>query len=371
MQRSFTLGRFLGIPIALDYSWLLVFILVTWSLAGLYFPQEYPDWPQLLYLAVGLVSSLLFFTSVVLHELGHSLVARHFGIPVRNITLFIFGGVAQIGREPPGPVAEFLVGIAGPLVSLALASLFGIVATVSRGWTPVQAGATYLAYINALLGGFNLIPGFPLDGGRVFRAFLWTYTGNFRQATEIAVRVGRFMAAMLILSGVWQIFSGQLIDGLWIAFLGWFLDNAATSSIQQITFQQLLAGHTVGEIMTRDCQALPANLTLEQAVHDYVLTTGRRCFPVLDGDHVLGLVTLHEIKAIPRSEWPETTVEKVMTPLSRLRTTRPDEGLWRALEEMTEEDVNQLPVMENGRLAGMLGRDNVLTFIRLRAELGV
>ena len=373
LTRSIPLGRILGIPLGLDYSWFLVFALVTWSLGSSYFPDQFPGWSTGLYWAVGLATSLLFFVSVVLHELGHSVIALRNGIPVRSITLFIFGGVAQIGREPGSPGVEFRVAIAGPIVSFALAGLFGALSVVGAGIAPLAALATYLAFINGSLGVFNLIPGFPLDGGRVFRAILWRATHSFRRATEIAGAAGNLFAWLFIFWGVWQMFSGDIVNGLWIAFIGWFLQNAATASVQQMTLTRLLAGHTVGEIMTREYQTVAPEVTLEQLVHDHILTTGRRFFPVARAGRIEGLLTLHHVKKIPREHWATTTVAQVMTPLAQLRLAHPGDGLWQAMQEMTADGVNQLPVTDtaNGELTGVLARDNVLTFVRTLAEVGV
>ena len=373
LTRSIPLGRILGIPIGLDYSWFLIFALITWSLAGSYFPEQYPGWSTGLYWAIGLATSLLFFASVLLHELGHSVIALRNGIPVRSITLFIFGGVAQIGREPGSPGVEFRVAIAGPVVSFALAGLFGALGLLGAGLAPLAALATYLSYINGSLALFNLIPGFPLDGGRVFRAIVWRVTHSFQRATEIAGGAGHLFAWIFIFWGVWQMFSGNFVGGLWIAFIGWFLQNAATASVQQMTLTRLLAGHTVGEIMTHECTTLAPEVTLEQLVHDHILTTGRRCFPVARAGRVEGLLTVHHLKGIPRERWATTTAEQAMTPLAQLRIAHPSDGLWKAMEEMTADGVNQLPVIDaaNGDLVGVLARANVLTFVRTLAEVGV
>jgi Zn-dependent protease len=373
LTRSIPLGRILGIPLGLDYSWFLIFALVTWSLGSSYFPEQYPGWGTGLYWTIGLATSLLFFASVLLHEFGHSVIALRNGIPVRSITLFIFGGVAQIGREPASPGVEFRVAIAGPIVSFALAGFFGVLGWLGAGVAPLAALATYLAYINGSLGLFNLIPGFPLDGGRVFRAIVWRVTRSFRRATEIAGGAGHFFAWLFIFWGVWQVFSGNIVGGLWIAFIGWFLQNAATASVQQMTLSRLLAGHSVGEIMTRECPTLAPDVTLEQLVHDHILTTGRRYFPVARDGRIEGMLTLHHVKGIPNERWATTTAEQAMTPLAQLRIAHASDGLSNAMEEMTADGVNQLPVIDaaNGELAGVLARDNVLTFVRTLAEVGV
>lgn len=373
LTRSIPLGRILGIPVGLDYSWFLVFALITWSLASAYFPDQYPGWSTGLYWTVGLATSLLFFASVLLHELGHSVIALRNGIPVQSITLFIFGGVAQISREPGSPGVEFRVAIAGPLASFALAGLFYVLGWFGASITPLAALATYLAYINGSLGLFNLIPGFPLDGGRVFRAIVWRVTNSFRRATEIAGAAGNFFAWLFIVWGVWQMFSGNFANGVWIAFIGWFLQNAATASVNQMTLERLLTGHTVGEIMTRECPTVEPGVTLDQLLHDHILTTGRRYFPVARAGRIEGLLTLHHLKQIPRERWATTSAAQVMTPLTQLRTTHANDGLWKAVQEMTADGVNQLPVIDatNGELVGVLARDNVLTFVRTLAEVGV
>jgi Zn-dependent protease len=252
MKQSISLGRIFGIPIGLDYSWFLVFALLTWTLAVSYYPAEFKNWPTFEYWLVGGVTAVLLFVSVLLHELGHSVVAMRYKIPVRSITLFIFGGVAQIGAEPPSAIAEFWIAVAGPLVSFALAALFGLLQPVVTSIGPLLALAKYLAYINGVLGLFNLIPGFPLDGGRVFRAIVWGITHNLRRATTIAGNLGRLIGFLFIFYGVWQMVSGNFINGLWIAFIGWFLESAAIAQIQQQRVQGLLSGHRVSEVMSHN-----------------------------------------------------------------------------------------------------------------------
>lgn len=371
-KNSITLGKIMGIPIGIHISWVLIFVLLTWSLAGGQFPRQYPHWPAGLYWLIGLAASLLLFASVLLHELGHSAVALRKGLPVRSITLFIFGGVAQISQEPASAGTEFLVAVAGPAVSLALTFLFGLVWLVIRPLSqPLGALSLYLTYINGSLAFFNLIPGFPLDGGRILRAALWAWQGDLRRATRVASFVGQGVAYLFIFIGLWQILSGRWLNGLWVAFIGWFLDNAAQASYKQVAVREMLAGHTVREIMNWDCPSISPELPLDQVVHNYILATGRRCFPITEDKQALGLLTIHHIKEIPRHRWAEVTAREAMTPLAQLLTIGPDEELWHALQEMTEEGVNQLPVVEGGRLLGMLGRDNVLSFLRTRAELGI
>jgi len=364
------LGRVLGIPVGLDYSWFLIFALLTWLLAVNYFPHEFHDWPPMLYWEMGAVTAIMLFASVLLHELGHSVVALRFKVPVRSITLFIFGGVAQIGAEPPSALAEFLIAIAGPIVSFVLGAFFTFVKPMVAGIQPLWGLAKYLAWINMALALFNLIPGFPLDGGRVFRAIVWAVTNNMRRATLIAANVGRFFGFLFIFVGVWQMFTGNFGGGIWIAFIGWFLDSAAAAQVHQVMFQGLLAGHTVSQAMSSHCTAVPANLTLQQLVDDHILGGGQRCFLVNRGEDTVGLMTLHGIKGVSRTEWPTTTAGQVMLPLEKLKRIQPDTGLWTALQLMDRDGVNQLPVMTDSRVVGMLSREDVITFLRTLQELG-
>jgi Zn-dependent protease len=371
MNRSaISLGRILGIPIGLDYSWFLIFGLLTWSLATSYFPKEFKNWPVTEYWIVGAVTAILLFVSVLIHELGHSVVALRYKIPVRSITLFLFGGVAQIGAEPPSAISEFWIAIAGPVTSFALALLFSVLRPLVGAIAPLLAIAEYLAYINGALALFNLIPGFPLDGGRVFRAIVWGSTHSLQRATLIAANVGRFIAYMFIAWGVWQIFTGNFGNGLWIAFIGWFLESAASSQIRQQTIRDLLAGHHVAETMRRDYTTVSPDATLEQLVTEHILGAGRRSLVVKQNDRLVGLLTLHSVKAVPQAEWPTTTAAQVMIPAAQLKRIGPNAELTDALAEMDRDGVNQLPVMEGYELQGMLGRDDVISMIRNLSEFG-
>ena len=369
-RHNIPLGRILGIPIGLDYSWFLIFALITWSLASSYYPSEFKNWSPPLYWFMGALTAIMLFASVLLHELGHSVVALRYKIPVRSITLFIFGGVAQIGAEPPSAVAEFFIAIAGPIVSLVLALFFIVAKPVVTGIDPLWGLAKYLAYMNMALVLFNLIPGYPLDGGRVLRAIVWVVTKNMRRATFIAANVGRFFGFLFVFVGVWHVFKGDFSGGLWIAFIGWFLDNAATAQVHQVVFQGLLAGHTASQAMNDHCVAVPADLTLQQLVDEHILGSGRRCFLVNRGEKVVGLMTLHRVKEVPRLDWAHTTAAQVMLPLEELKRTSPNAELWTALQQMDRDGVNQLPVMTGNQVVGMLSREDVITFLRTMQELG-
>ncbi len=368
-RQTIPLGRLLGISIGLDYSWFLVFVLMTWALAASYYPAEFTSWPVALYWVMGAVTTIMLFVSVVLHELGHAVIARRYHIPVRSITLFLFGGVAELGAEPPSASAEFWIAVAGPVVSFALAVLFGLLQPLVVGIAPLLALATYLASINGALALFNLIPGFPLDGGRVFRAIVWGITHNLRRATLIAANLGRVIAYIFIVVGVWQILNGNL-GGLWIAFIGWYLEGAAATQVVQQQIHDLLAGHIVAEAMNRDYTAISAGMTLQQVVDQYVLGRGQRCFVVEQAGTATGLLTVHHIKAVPRSAWPTTTAAQAMLPVEQFKSTSPDTELWAALQEMDQDGVNQLPVLANHQVLGMLSRDSVIGFLRTARELG-
>lgn len=367
--QALRLGKLAGIPVYLDYSWFIIFILLTWSLAANYFPAEFTGWPVPEYWIVGAITAIFLFVSVLLHELGHSLVALRYKISVRRITLLIFGGVAEIESEPPQASAEFWIAIAGPAVSLTLAGLFALLSPVFSGISPVFAIAKYLTYINGVLGLFNLIPGFPLDGGRIFRAIIWGATHNFRRATQIAANVGRLIAFLMILFGVWQIIIGNFGGGLWIAFIGWFLESAANAQMQQQRMQDLLMGHTVSQAMTHDYAILPPDTTLKQLMDQYVLNQGRRYFIVKEESETKGLLTLHQIREVPRDQWESTRVSQCMIPVEQMHAVSPDKPLIEAIKLMDKDGFNQLPVFEGSNLMGILSRESLINFLRTLQEL--
>lgn len=371
MDGSLTFGRLFGIPLKLHSSWFLILALIVYSLAAFIFPQEFPEWTTATYWVVSFFTSILFFTSVLIHELGHSVVALREGVPVKGITLFIFGGVAQIGREPDTAGMEFRIAIAGPITSLVLATLFTLIGTATRVVPEISGSALYLGRINFLLVIFNMIPGFPLDGGRVLRAILWKWKGNFRRATHWATNVGQVIAFLFIGIGVWSMFVGAFLNGLWIAFIGWFLSNAAQHSYQQVVIREMLEGVKVRQIMIESCPIVPPDLRLQQLVDQHVLGDGHRCFFIADNYSLQGLLTLSHIKSVDRDKWSRITTEDVMTPLGEVRTVLPDEDAWTLLRLMDESDVNQVPVMENGRVVGMVTRERLLHYIRTRSELGI
>jgi Zn-dependent protease/CBS domain-containing protein len=363
------LVQILGIPIGLDPSWFLIFALITWVLAVNYFPADFKNWTKLQYWSVAAVTSVIFFLSVLLHELGHSIMALRYKLPVKNITLYIFGGSSEISSEPTSALAEFVIAFAGPLTSLLLAGVFYLLQLMFRGVPPIFAMTKYLAFINATLAVFNLIPGFPLDGGRVFRAIVWGITHNLRRATEIAGLLGHAIAFLFILLGVWELFQGNWIDGLWVAFIGWFLENAVVGQVQQQRIHSLLAGHTVEQVMSRSCVMASADLTLQALVDQFILDQGQRCMVIMRGNQPAGLLTLHNIRQIPRERWGTTLASEVMTPMDNVKVTSPKVGLEQALAQMGTNGVNQMPVMENGQIEGMLSREDIINYLQTLQNL--
>ncbi len=366
---SIRLGKILGVEVKIDYSWFLIFALLTWSLASMEYPSALRGLSSAEYWGMALATAVLFFSSVLAHELAHSRVSMANGVPVHDITLFVFGGAAQISEEPRRARDEFWMALVGPLMSLALAFTFGVLGFVLRA-SPPGLVAIWLMRVNLILAVFNLIPGFPLDGGRVFRSILWAWTRNLVLATRIATMVGQLVAYAFIFFGAYQALTGSLFNGLWIAFIGWFLNNAATASYRQLTLREMLKGHTVKEVMTVECAHVPPNLTLDVLVDQMVLPMGRRCFPVAVDGHVQGLVTIHSIKEVPRDRWKETRTQEAMIPWANLRSVGPEDALSDVLERMVAEDVNQFVVMVGDEWQGMIARDNLLAFIRTRSELG-
>ena len=373
INTSYHLGKVMGIPIYLHISWFVIFTLVTVSLSWQYFPTVYPYWGVSLYWFVGVITSVLFFASVVFHELAHSWFSLRQGIPVRSITLFIFGGIARISRESPKPLEELAMAAAGPVSSLVVAGLFFIIRLlVGSDNEPVYAVASWMLRINIALAVFNLIPGFPLDGGRVLRSILWRATGNYKRATRLATRVGQGVAYAFIVGGIGMaLLTGDWFGGIWLAFIGWFLENAASSSFQQTMLREALKGLTVRDVITRDCVSVPQENTLKQVAQEHIIPSGRSCFMAVDGFRLSGIITLRDIKAIPQSQWENTTLKQAMTPINELQIARMEDAATEILDRMDQEDINQLPVIDNGNLIGIVTRENLIRFIRTRSELGI
>lgn len=364
-RHGIPIGRIFGISIDLDYSWFLILALLTWMLAVTYFPVEFPGWPLGEYWVIGFLTSILLFASVLIHELAHSLVARHFGIAVPRITLFLFGGVAQIATEPPDAGAEFWIAIVGPLTSLALAAICWEIEPAFGAQQQLFALVAYLALINLALALFNLIPGFPLDGGRVLRAAIWRATHNYHRATMAAGMSGRFFGFLLIFLGIWQALTGDIGGGIWIAFIGWFLESAAGSQLQQESIRSMLGDHKVADAMQRSFAHITGDITLQELVDRYMVQPNAHAVVITAPDGTVGIVSLATIRQTPHQTWPATMATQVMTPLQSLDTTRPDAILWSALEKMGRDGVNQLPVVDATGIVGMLSREDILHYLNM------
>jgi Zn-dependent protease len=365
---GFPIGRVAGIDILVHWSWVLIFGLLTWSLAEGLFLHDYPNWTRAEAWFAGAVTSLVLFASILLHELSHSLVARRQGMSVRSITLFIFGGVSAIGEEPRQPGQEFSMAAVGPLTSFALAGLFGLASLVLRGGVGTAAG--YLAFINVLLGAFNLLPGFPLDGGRVLRSIAWARTGSMMRATRIASFSGEAVAFLLMAGGAVAFFLGDLIPGVWFFVIGWFLLSQARASYRQLAARHALSGFNVGSALSRNFDPVRPEISLASFLSDHVLVSHRQSYPVLSDGRLLGVISLPDLKRFPRDEWHERMVSEAMTPQERLVAALPSDDLMGAAERMAEEDLEQLPVVEDGRFIGFVTRSEIVQLIRLGDDLG-
>ena len=362
------IGRILNIPIFLHPSWFIIFALITFSL-GTQFKQQHPSWSASQHWALGIITAILFFTSVVVHELGHSVVAMRYKIPVQSITLFVFGGLARIGREPTNARQEFNIGIAGPATSFLLSGAFYLITKIHGASEMVIATSTWLAEINFVLGAFNLVPGFPLDGGRIFRALIWGLTNDFAKATRYAARSGQVIAYLMIFGGIAQFVTGDKIGGLWLAFIGWFLLTAAQESYAQVTIRSALTGIHASDVMTQEIPSIGREDSIENYVQE-VLRTGRRCYVVRNGEIPVGLITLDAARQVPREEWSNTSVQAAMMPLDKIQWAQPAEPVLNVLERMQREDINQMPVLDGGQIVGMIARDTILRALQTRLQAG-
>ena len=367
------IGKILGIPIYLHSTWVFIFAAITYMIAS-QFKQEHPAWTGVQHWSVGVLTSLLFFASVLFHELGHSVVAQHYKIRVVSITLFLFGGLARIEREPPKAIQEFNIAIAGPLASGFLAGAFFGLTLLFPYSQSVGALATWLARINFTLAVFNLLPGFPLDGGRIFRAVVWGVTKSFDKATRVAGASGKLIAYAIIVFGAWSVFHGSVQGGLWTAFIGWFILNAAQESVAQVAVRETLTGLSAADVMSKEVPIVPGHITLEEYSAE-VLRTGLRVHLVVNDDRFVGMMNVHTLNSIPREEWAHNSVQGVMIPREKILWTSPEEPLLRLLERLLSADVNQMPVVTGvsggaPQIVGIVTRDSILRVMQTRSELG-
>jgi Zn-dependent protease/CBS domain-containing protein len=371
MLGSFRIGKILGIDVGIHWSWLFIFALVTWSFADGILQEFFPQWSTAQKWIVGGIVAGIFFISILLHEISHSLVARAKGIPVRDITLFVFGGVSNLGHEARSAGEEFQIAIVGPLTSLALAAFFAVLwLALQPFYEGAAAVAGYLAFINLILAVFNMLPGFPLDGGRVFRSIVWARNRDQLRATRIAAKVGEFLSYGLMGVGVIQIFFGNFAGGIWMILVGTFLRGASVSSYENLLVEQTLSGVKVRDVARQDYAAVPPDITIQQLVTDYVLNARGRSFPVVAGQELLGLITLTDVQRLGREQWPVTSVYRAMTPVDRLRTVGPDEDVMQVLQMMIASDVNQVPVIDGRLIAGMVSRGDIFQMLQARQAVG-
>ena len=369
MNGAFNLGKVFGIQLRLHYSWFIIFALLTFALVAPY----YSSW---FWWVIGIITCLLFFGSVIAHELAHSLVGRANGIPIKSITLFIFGGIAQMTKEATRPGAELKMAAAGPACSAVIGGLFMLISHLNPGMPePVASMVQWLAFMNLALAAFNMIPGFPLDGGRVFRSVLWRFTGDYKRSTRIATQVGQGVGYTFIAGGIvivfLQPFNLSWFSGVWIAFIGWFIRNAATSSYRQAQWREDLRRFTAAQVVTTNCPVVPSDVTLNQVIQEYIIPSGCRLFMVADGGRFGGVLSLQNIKSVSQQKWGVTQVKEVMTPIDKLPVAHLGQDALSILEQMDESGTNQVSVVSEGKVVGLIDRDDLIIFLRTRSELGI
>lgn len=372
LRANIRLFKAFGIPIEINISWFIIFALVSWSLVSVYFPVNYPDLSVTAHWIMGLVAAILLFASVLLHELGHSYVAITHGVPIKRITLFLFGGVSQLTKESSDPGTEIKIAIAGPGVSYVLMIIFfAVYFLTARGGSPqgVAPVLKYLAYVNGLLGTFNLIPGFPLDGGRLLRALIWKITGDLRRSTYVASRVGRFVGFAFIGIGFLSVFMGRFIFGLWMVLIGFFLRQAAEASYVQVVISSALKGVMVRDIMKPEVITVTEDITVQELVDSYFFKYHFDCFPVSTESRLQGLVTLNDLKTLPRERWRETLVRDVMQTDRSAVSVRPDDEVSQVLRRMVRDQCGKLPVIDGDRLVGIITRRDIMEALRVFSDL--
>jgi Zn-dependent protease/CBS domain-containing protein len=371
MKPTFKLFRIAGITIGIHYTWIFALIFFSWTLAMVYFPAGYPSWSTAMYWITGIGGALLIFVSVLLHELAHSLVANARGIPVHSITLFILGGASNLDEEPQKPAAEFAMAIIGPVTSLILGGIFyGLTYLSIDPTTPQFAIIGYLAIINIYLGIFNLLPGFPMDGGRVLRSIIWGSTGDLAKATNIAGIVGQFFGWAFIGLGVFLMISVSLINGLWFAFIGWFLNSSADASRKEIALRERLSHIKVRELMKENIASIEPETTVQDMVTNIFRKQHGRAVPVCRDGKLVGIATITDVKKVPQDKWATTPVSKIMTS-EPLYMVAPEDNLHKALTLIAKNDINQVLISDQGKCGGLLSRADIIHLIQMNSELGL
>lgn len=362
----------MGIPVIIHYTLWIVFVLIAWSLARGYMPQQYPGLSLATYWAIGIASAIILFASVLVHELSHSYIAKKNGLPIARITLFFFGGVSEMTEEPQDPGLEVRMAAAGPLMSFLIAGVLGgfwYLTEFAKAPIAITATLGYGALINAALGVFNLLPAFPLDGGRVFRGSLWKQSKSLVRATRTATRVSEGLSLLMMLGGFVAIIYGDLVDGIWIVVLGWFIRSGAVTSLRQTLISETMAGVMVGNIMSQNVLTLPPDITLQQVVSDYFLVHPHGGYPVVKDGEILGLITLQSVRSIPKERWGSETVREAMIPYERTVTVQRTLTVLDAMQRMAREKVGRILVVEGGRLIGIVTQGDLVKSIRTREEL--
>ena len=369
--KRITLFKLFGFEVRIDLSWLVLGFLITWSLAKGIFPGYYKDLPETTYWWMGVAGALGLFGSIVFHELAHSLVAKRFGVTMKGITLFIFGGVAEMEDEPPGPKAEFFMAIAGPLSSVLLGLILH--AASSRGENvsmPLYGVLSYLAVINFILAGFNLLPAYPLDGGRVLRSILWKWKKNLRWATHRASQIGSGFGIALIFFGALNVLRGDIIGGIWQVMIGFFLRNAAQSSYQQVLIRKSLEGEKVERFMKKDPVTAPASLSLQELVENYIYTYHYKMYPVVEKGKLLGCITTRQVKEVPREQWQQRTVGESVSGCSPENTVGPGMDALKALSIMSRTGNSRLMVADADQLIGIISLKDIMGFLSVKFDIG-
>ncbi len=371
--KRITLFRLLGFEVRVDPSWLVLALLVSWTLAVGMFPYYYQGLEKAVYWWMGVIGAAGLFFSILFHEFCHSLVARKFGLPMRGITLFIFGGVAEMEDEPPSPKAEFFMAVAGPISSLALGAVFFALASPLQGSPNVIAVygvLSYLSTINWFLAAFNLVPAFPLDGGRLLRAALWHWKKDLQRATRISSWIGMGFGILMMIYGALDFLRGDIIGGLWLFMIGMFLRSAAESSYRQIVFRKALEGETVAHFMNTRPVTAPPSISIKELVEEYIYRYHFKMFPVMEGEKLLGCITTRRVREIPREEWDRQSVGDQIDKCSSENTISPDVGALQALSHMNRTKNSRLMVVANGQLVGIISLKDILGYLSLKMELG-
>jgi Zn-dependent protease/predicted transcriptional regulator len=366
------LFKLFGFEIGIDFSWIIIAVLIAWSLSTGYFPFEYRNLSTQAYWLMGAVGAVGLFVSIIAHEFCHSLVARRRGVPMKGITLFIFGGVAEMGDEPSSAGDEFKIAIVGPLSSVIIGIIFYVLYKLGAqgGWPPAVNGVLgYLSMINFLLAAFNLLPAFPLDGGRVLRSILWGWKGNLRWATHLSSRIGSYFGVFLIIFGVYRVLTGNFIGGMWLFLIGLFLQNAAKMSYQQLLIRKTLEGEPLKRFMNQNPVTVPPSITIEQLVEDYIYRYHFKMFPVVEGEKLVGCVTTGQVKEVPRDAWSQTRVADLAAHCSAENTVEPDTDSVKALSIMRSHRVSRLMVVQDNRLLGIISLKDMLEFLSLKVDL--